>query len=280
MKTLLVPTDFSLSASNALYFALALANKMDAGVMLTHAYELPVAMAEIPYNIWQEEQLNKRKEVEQQLRTECERIAGSVKLEYKAIEGPAVDAVSEFSENNAFEYIVMGTNGAGKHTAGLFGSTASKVIERANTPVIVVPENFYFRHEIRKIVYATDYHISDIAAINKVLKMATAFNANLTLLHIATTKLSADDEHELMWSFMERVRMRTGYSNLSFEVLVSDNAGDKLEEYIDNGKADMMVMSTHHRNFFGRLFGKSNTRKVALETSVPLLVFHHKNTAK
>lgn len=277
MKTILVPTDFSSSAANALYFAIAFANKTNAGIMLVHSYELPVAMAEIPYNIWHEEQMNKRKEVEQQLRTECERLVGQVRLDYKALEGSVVDSILEFSENNAFEYIIMGTNGAGKHTAGLFGSTTSSIIERTNTPLIAVPESSYFRNEIRKITYATDYHLSDIAAINKVLKLAAAFNANLTLLHISLTELSLDEKTELMQSFMQRVRMRTGYSNLSFEVLVSDDIGDKLAAYINAGQTDMIVMATHHRNFLARLFAKSYTKALSLETTVPLLVFHHKN---
>lgn len=245
--------------------------------MLVHSYELPVASAEVPYSLWHEEHLNKKKEVEQQLRAECERLAGQVRLEYKAIEGPAIDSIPRLSESYGFEYIIMGTNGAGKHTSGLFGSTTSKTIEKANTPLIVVPESSSFRKDIRKITYATDYHLSDIASVNKVLKLAAAFDANLTLLHVSVSDLSLDEKTELMDSFMERVRMRTGYSNLSFEILVSDDTGNKLQEYINAGNTDMMVMSTEHRSFFARLFEKSHTKRVSLETTVPLLVFHHKS---
>lgn len=85
--------------------------------------------------------------------------------------------------------------------------------------MIVVPENFYFRHEIRRITYATDYLLSDIAAVNKVLKLAAAFNARLTILHVAKEDMAEEEKNELMWFFMERVRMRTGYNNLFFEVL-------------------------------------------------------------
>jgi len=34
-------------------------------------------------------------------------------------------------------------------------------------------------------------------------------------------------------------------------------------------------MATHYRNLMDRLFGKSITKEVVLETTVPLLAFHY-----
>lgn len=276
MKTLLVPTDFSSTAANALFFAIALADKLNAEVLLMHAYELPVAAAGIPYELWHEEQTNRKAEAERQLRTECERLVGQVKIGYKAIEGAAVDSVLEMAKDDAFEFIIMGTNGAGNHTSGFFGSTTSHIIEQARIPVIAVPERSYFKNEIRKITFATDYHASDVAAANQALKLAAVFNANLTLLHIATADTADSENAEQMNQFMKRVRMRAGYSNLSYEILVSDNVGGQLEEYINAGRTDVMAMSTYHRGFFGRIFQRSYTKEMALKMTIPLIVFHHK----
>jgi nucleotide-binding universal stress UspA family protein len=51
MKTILVPTDFSKNAENALHFAIALAKQQKATLILLHAYQMPVAVSPVPFNL-------------------------------------------------------------------------------------------------------------------------------------------------------------------------------------------------------------------------------------
>ena len=55
MKNILVPTDFSATAERALYYAIELAKKENAKLLLFHAYDINYTSGEIPYNVIEEQ---------------------------------------------------------------------------------------------------------------------------------------------------------------------------------------------------------------------------------
>jgi nucleotide-binding universal stress UspA family protein len=55
MKTILVPTDFSKNAENALQYAINLANKMQAKIILLHSFHIDYTNAGIPADIIEKE---------------------------------------------------------------------------------------------------------------------------------------------------------------------------------------------------------------------------------
>ena len=57
MQTLVVPTDFSPAADNAMLFAGNLATSMNANICLLHIYQIPVSMNDVPVMIIPVEEL-------------------------------------------------------------------------------------------------------------------------------------------------------------------------------------------------------------------------------
>lgn len=277
MKTILVPTDFSSSAENALFFASLFAKKQHAKLIMLHAFQIPIPVAEISFKMLQEEKENKKKEANTKLLLERNKIkdAETINIEYQAIEGLAEDVVLDFSNDKTIDYIIMGTNGAGKHTSGMFGSTASHIIEKANCPIIAIPENASFSNEIKKITFATDFHSNDIEAIDKISDIASTFHAHIKILHISDTETSSEEEKVMMYNFTKKLNAKTSYQNMSFQILKGTDVETQLEEYIKSHNADMIVMSTHFRSFMDRLFKKSITKEIVLKTTIPLVVFHY-----
>ena len=273
MQTILVPTDFSANAGNALQFAILLAKRLHAKIALLHAYQIDVPLYESAKEM-QEEKTIKLREAEKKLQTECELRVGDVQLEYHAIEGYTPDVILRFSQSNSPIYIVMGTQGAG-NSVRVLGSNTTYVIERAAVPVIAIPERSYFDNEIKHITFATDYHLSDIAAIQKLVDLAAVFRARVSILHISNEKLNHEEEDALMKAFMSLVSTHVSYNNIFFQLIAGENVEQKLEQYINNESTDLIAMSTHLRSFFGRLFGKSITKNVALKTDIPLIAFHY-----
>src|SRR6185369_14458566 len=68
MKTILIPTDFSSCAENAVRFAIQLAKKEKAKLVLHHSFQIPVAIAEIPYHVIQEEKETLHKEADRKFK--------------------------------------------------------------------------------------------------------------------------------------------------------------------------------------------------------------------
>src|SRR5882672_3117455 len=124
MKTILVPTDFSPIAENAMRFAADMAQHIKAAVLLLHVYQLPVVVSEVSMVMMSEEEL----------RTESdERLNGlKEKLEKQTMGQVPVFIQSRFGNvTNELEdactcinpfAIVMGTMGMGKVERMMFGS--------------------------------------------------------------------------------------------------------------------------------------------------------------
>ncbi len=48
MKLIVVPTDFSPLADNALKYGVDLASAMGSGLMIVHVYQIPISYSEVP----------------------------------------------------------------------------------------------------------------------------------------------------------------------------------------------------------------------------------------
>ena len=66
MKTIIVPTDFSPIATNAMNFAADMALNINASLMLLHIYQVPVSMTDVPVVLVSAEELRKSSEAKLQ----------------------------------------------------------------------------------------------------------------------------------------------------------------------------------------------------------------------
>jgi nucleotide-binding universal stress UspA family protein len=266
MNTILIPTDFSPAATNAMNYALDLAAVEGSKVILLHV---------TPGSILEKEDAEAR--AKEKLIWLHSQITGPKKIGCDRIlsRGNAGKEILRVSEEIRPDLIVVGMRGQGEGLQRIIGRTAREIIEKAKCPVMAVPEKASFK-EITKITYATDYHQSDIRALKTLAEMAAPLNAGIELLHVAGSDPDPGRREAMMKKFSDKVRENTGFRNLSYRVLPGRNIQEELEEYSRQDSAGLLVMSTHNRGIIDKIFGKSITKHITLHTSVPLLVFHHK----
>lgn len=276
MKTILIPTDFSEDARNALRFAISTAHEAKAKLILLNVYEVPAPVAEVPFDVLKQEQLEIKKSAEIKLRGECQKIkeAGGIEFEYHAVKGDTVHAILDYSKSRHIDYIILGTKGTGRRE-GIFGSTTSRLMTKTNVPVIAIPQSARFRDKISKIAFATNYEVTDIDAIVKLSELASSFNAEINVLHVCEPETANNDQNELMNDFRRKVHTATNYPRISFGLICGDDTIQQLKDYISNNKADIVVMSTHLRSALQRIFERSLTKQMILATDIPLIVYHH-----
>ena len=280
MKTILVPTDFSDNADNALYYAIELAKKENDKIILLHAYHIDYSNPAVPLDFTREEVNRAAEDSNNQLREASLKIAYAGKIAYEclSVEDSPLEAILNTIQIKNVDLVIMGTKGQTDFLGAIFGSVAAKVIEKSTCPVIAVPAEATFK-DIKKITYATAYNYSDVYALKKVVEIAKLFNAQVEILHVTDKANSQIFEKDLMKTFMDDVNHKIQYNNMSFQIYEGDNVEDALEEYIDNDSTNILVMSTHQRGFFDKLFGKSVTKHMAYHSEVPLMAFHHTTKA-
>lgn len=279
MKTILVPTDFSINAERALNFAAELAKKQKSKLILLHVYQVPIAVAAVSFKMLALEKEELQTNILKKIK------ALSVKLdmqkdltyEYVVEEGETVESILYTASKRNVDLIIMGTKGETGLVGSVFGSNTEKVIARSECPVMAIPENTLWTGVVKKITYASNYNSSDLAAIAKLGEIAAPINAQLNILHISNDEFTAEKEVEMMDEFKKKVELSTDYNNLSFQIIHGNKIEEQLEKYINNGGTDLFVLAARDHNFLERLFLKNIASDLLDKGSIPLIIFHVKN---
>ena len=138
-KHILVPTDFSEYADDALDYAIALAQKLQARLTLLHAVETtPLEVAESatqrPPSYWQELGTGTEQSMEEFLKRLHD---VGLQGETLIVHGVPFQAIIDTAKDKGADLIVMGTHGRTGLTHVLMGSVAERVVRMAPCPVLV-----------------------------------------------------------------------------------------------------------------------------------------------
>ena len=137
------------------------------------------------------------------------------------------------------DLIVVGTKGASPIKEFLLGSTTKGLIRNSSYPVLAVPANSDLT-SFKKMIYATDFEQADIFAINRLVKIAKIFDAEVRVVHV-TTKIKYVGKAQMQW-FKEMLQKKVAYGKLEFDLIFSDDIIKELVLYLKASEADMLAM--------------------------------------
>jgi nucleotide-binding universal stress UspA family protein len=140
LRKILVPIDFNETSDKALDFAIDLAQKFDAEVIVMHAYAIPflgfldgvlVVTADVATRI----QEAAKKGLDAAVSVRASR---GVKLSSILRDGVAWEEIRAVADEMSVDLIVMGTHGRRGIARALLGSVAENVIRTVMTPVLTI----------------------------------------------------------------------------------------------------------------------------------------------
>ncbi|MEM6262116.1 MAG: universal stress protein [Bacteroidota bacterium] len=278
MKTLLVPIDYSDAAKNACHYAASLAAHFQAKMVLFHSYVLaPIVPPSDHYGVpsvegvmLEQEEKRAQKYMADLLTELPDDMLSNIKVEMELGIGPASEEILEAAGKFNPDLIVMGMKGAGKLERALFGSTCAATLQQSPIPVLIIPENGSFKG-FRSIAYATDYKKEDFVRLDWLNQFAEAFQAVVHGVHIR----QENTQRELVAAsaFKDHYKGEIMINEMEINTLSADNVVEGLNHYCQRHNVDLLSMLTHNRGFLGRMLVHSNTKEMAEETEVPLLVF-------
>jgi len=138
---ILVPTDFSESASYALPFAIDLAKKYAAGLHLLHVIEPIVAPVDFAWGTYSYPDIEKQLAGyvdESMQRIINESIPAEISYDSTSLHGKPWREIVAFAKEHELDLIVLATHGLSGFSHALYGSTAEKVVRKAHCPVLTV----------------------------------------------------------------------------------------------------------------------------------------------
>lgn len=271
---ILVPVDFSDAARNALHYALKWAAEYGLDVEVVHAFASTLADPAQPYFVPVQEE--EQRAMEQRLATFVEEVRSpeleQIKVRTQAIAGYPVETITELSKDPSVALIIMATTGEHDLLEKMFGSVSTAVSRMAWAPVLLVPPGVTFER-YRNIVYATNLEATDRQMIRQVVALAHFFRANIHFVHVVTDPEQAEAVEDAVFA---QIFEGEQLPPVAFHLvgIRDDKPWEALSRYAREHKADLLITVTRHRSFWERMMHKSVTKRLALGTTIPMLVLH------
>ncbi len=267
MKKILVPTDFSKTADNAIQYALALAEKFSAEIIVVNAY-VPTGTS-VMIDLTDLLKLESERDL-RIIKGKIKKTNPNIKLTTFAFEGDLTHAIKSCVKEEAIDIIVMGTTGGSGMKAKFMGSNTASVIQKVSVPLIAVPDGFVLNDNL-KIAVSTDLHnLKNSKVFDSPKKIAKAYSGVFYIVNV-TEDLGEIDPVDFIDHAADVDDLFTGFEH-TFKFLEGEDYEREILEFITIHNIDLLVVVSRKRNFVNRLFHKSISKQLTMHSTVPILV--------
>lgn len=277
MKNILIPTDFSDNAYNALLYATHLFKKEPCQFYLLHSFENEVTMSTSRVDIGKTEKVLDRlfKETYEKLTS----LSHSIVLDSEGL-GHRFETVASskelFREINfmivgmAIDYVVMGTQGATAAKGIFLGSTSVKIVKKIkDCPLLLIPEEIDFK-PVGEIAFTSGFKrpFSDFQ-IQSIMTLAKINNAQVQIVHIREQEKLTDQQKENLFQLKNKL------ATVAPEVCWIDketSITSAILDFVVRRKVDLLAMIYYKHGFINSLFHESVIKKISLQPETPFLM--------
>jgi nucleotide-binding universal stress UspA family protein len=273
LKNILLATDFSPTANNALLYAALLAEQNGStlfAVHIIHPDVYPFQLGETwPQTAMAEE------EVRNKAKRDIEKVLHGVPHEIIFERGPIWRTISSVIDRKEIDLLVIGTHGRTGISKMLMGSVAEQIFRQACCPVLTVGPAVCITPKtcptLKRILYATDFSAESLAAAPFAVSLARQNDAILTLLHCSC---KSEDKAALRDSLRDIVPMGASLTKSPTCIVVGGSPVQQILEIADEELVDLIVLGVRCANWRLKAethFASSTTYQVATQATCPVL---------
>lgn len=270
MKLIVVPTDFSPLADNALKYGMDLASAMGSSLMIVHVYQIPISYSEVPLVTISLEEIKKASEERlAELKHNIETItAGKLVVYTESRLGDVADEVEKIAKTLQPFSIVMGSRGVTGAGRFFLGSNTLAVMKKTSTPVIVVPPGGKFS-PYKKIGLTTDFkEVVDKTPVVPIRALVNFFNAELHVLHVDYKQRNFTPETPEQTL---NIDMLLSGMNPTYDFIENKSVNEGINDFAEKNNIDIIVTLPQKHSFLESLFEKSVTRELLHHTHIPVM---------
>lgn len=278
MKRILVPTDFSKCADNALNLAVRIATLLPADITLVHTVE-SVTEFYIDYMGVQKEQ---EEELLSEARTKLRLLEQSIRetehitINAQLYTGSKKENILTAITDTHADLVVMGTMGtAGGIGSRIWGSKTASITGDSVVPVIAVPYDYSWIAP-NDILFATNHFERDTTLLTTLFEIAALFKSGVHAV------VFTDEESGSGADFVDHTRGMESYDRFlqqtfpGQKIIAAHISGDGFEEtlqlYIEENNIGMIAMVSQQRGLLSRIIHPSATRSMTYHATMPLLI--------
>jgi len=272
MKKILVPTDFSEQAENALKVAAQLARKNKSEIYLLHMLELPLSLVDpansggdLPEALFFMKLAHKRfKEMMSKDYLEGIKVFETVQFQ------ETFDGIVEAAGKHGVDLIVMGSHGASGFKEMFIGSNTEKVVRTSNIPVLVI-KNKHEAFAVKNFVFATDYSKNNKKSFLEAVNFANKIGAKIHLLFVNTASnfMTTDEVDKMADEFLKDVPIK----NYTLNIYNDTSVEKGILNFAQSIDAGLIGMSTHGRKGLAHFFNGSISEDLVNHAKRPVITF-------
>lgn len=262
MNTIVVATDFSPAAQNAVEYTMKAAMAINSKVILFHLYKVSshAAHSLVGTKAIDEERKMKLLKLQQMAQQYSEtyniEVASAISM------GDFMEEVSGVVTHHNAELLVLGMPRK-TFEQDLLGNTTTAAIYSLKFPILTIPDTAQF-NGIQRILYACDLDRGVHAKILAIVKQyALAYNAEVEVLYVGDSIKKVEAKYQLDEALSG--------TQFYFKEIVSDAVIKTIQEEAVRYQADIIIMTPHKYGFWASLIHRSKTRALASKGSIPLL---------
>ena len=277
MKNILLPTDFSNNAWNAIFTGLKMFETIDCNFILLNTYEPKLAnlmgnkSKERLGVIFDSLSENSKLQLDKTMQYLIENHSRSNhKFELASISNDIEHAINQMVADRDIDLIIMGTKGATGAKEIFMGSNTVKVIKKVRScPIIAVPHDYDFK-ALKSVVFPTDFtHPYSKSELKPLIDVVSLWNAEIFIMQIAQEYELHDDQKRNLEQLSKRLQDVKHSFN---KVEMWNNVAEATNKFVDENEMDLIALIHYPHTFMEKLTREPVIRKIGFHAKVPLMV--------
>lgn len=275
MKRILLPTDFSDNAYNAISYAVKLMLHEVCEFFILHTYTPPMVSAGSMYDSYSA--LSMQKVAEEETKKKLQKLEKKLSKEFSikhhsftciASFNLLITEMKELIDEKEIDFVVMGTQGATGAKEIFLGTQTMYAIKKMKVPVLAVPSAFNYE-EPKEILFPTDYRIErDNRFLELIRDLCERHTSRLNILNAyygtPLTKKQIENKEFLDIYFKKNAHI--------FHIAEGTDVIGAVTQFQLKANINLLVMIHNKHNFLENILFKPVINQIVYHINVPFLV--------
>lgn len=283
MKNIIVFTDYSKQCDHATKFAIHLAKKIKANILMVEAVSTEHRVLSLNFagvNVGFEDHLPEQNE---RLRNMCNVLENE--LTENALPGkflpaiycqrqllPVNEALMLFEESLEIAFTVCAANLYYSSSSIIAGKICGQLLESAISPVILVPESAPVRYA-EKYAFMADLTSNNVFHLTETSKLAELSAAELMVVNINNGRPLDKDQEIAVKTIMRETTHQIDYGRIYYRHLPNSVLKSDLEWLFQDNRFEALVMVYRKNSILNQVLRFDYTDKLIGNIDVPLVIY-------
>lgn len=275
-ERILVPTDMSDFANQAIRYAALLHEHLGSRITLMYADEtyFPADVLEVPLGYYLDHAPETKAKLQEKLREYANEQIPHAQVETLVVQDAPARAIVQTAREMKADLVVMGTHGRRGWRRALLGSVTETVLHETERPVLTVTPGILTAGapaEIKHVLCPVNFTYIARESLLHASTMAEAFGAELLVVYVAEgIRPPQLPEVEAAFSLWVDPAVR-GRARYRLSVVEDGNPAERVLDMAQEVDADLIVIGAQHKFFSDATVIGTTTQRITRFARCPVL---------